>query len=158
VLFAFVLVSACWQDGESHTIIEARVAIVYDGDSFLVKRGSNEIEVRLYGIDAPEQSQPWSANARSGLNKLIFGKMLRIETVERDRYERVVARVYRVSDGLYINAKMIEQGHAWVYRRYSDDRQLIRLEKTAKKDAAGLWQLPENQRIPPWDWRKEHSS
>ena len=156
VAFLVFFLASCWQDSASHPVFEARTAYIYDGDSFLVKRGRNEIEVRLYGLDAPEKEQPWSAEALQGLRRLIDGKMLRIEAIERDRYDRLVARVYRVGDNLYINAEMIAQGHAWVYRRYTDERQLIKSEKAARRKAIGLWQLPKNQRIAPWDWRKEH--
>lgn len=154
-LVALVLVS-CWQESQSLPTFEARTAIVYDGDSFLVKRGRNEIEVRLYGIDAPEKGQAWSADARKGLRKLIDGQMLRVESIETDRYDRLIAKIYRVSDDLYINAEMILLGHAWVYRRYTDDRQLIKSEKTARRNHNGLWQLPPKDHIPPWTWRKEH--
>ncbi|MDH3590132.1 MAG: thermonuclease family protein, partial [Gammaproteobacteria bacterium] len=107
-------------------------------------------------IDAPEKTQLWSDHARKGLRKLIDGQMLRIEMVERDRYERIIARVYRVRDNLYINARMIDAGHAWVYRRYTDDKQFIDGEKNARENGVGLWQLPEHERIPPWEWRKEN--
>lgn len=150
--------ASCWQEGQSFPVFEARTAIIYDGDSFLVKRGRNEIEVRLYGIDAPEKGQSWSAESRKGLSKLINGAMLRVEAIERDRYDRLIARVYRVSDNLYINEQMIKQGHAWVYHRYTDERKLVKAEKSARQARAGLWRLTEKQRIPPWDWRKDHSS
>ncbi len=157
IAFFVLLLVSCWQPSQSGPVFEARTGIVYDGDSFLVKRGRNEINVRLYGVDAPEKGQPWSAEARKALSKLIEGKMLRIEAVERDRYDRLVARVYRVSDNRYINAEMIGQGHAWAYRRYTDERLLLKSEKVAQRNNAGLWQLPEGQRVPPWNWRKENS-
>ncbi|NNM20881.1 MAG: nuclease [Gammaproteobacteria bacterium] len=153
---AFLLLSACWDAGAGAPVFEARTGIVYDGDSFLVKRGRNEIEIRLYGIDAPEKAQPWSAEARKALDKLIGGRMLRIDPVETDRYDRIVARVYRADDDLYVNAEMIRQGHAWVYRRYTDERKLLASEKLARRDDAGLWGLPGQQRQAPWDWRAEH--
>ena len=156
IAFSVFFLVSCWQPSQSDPIFEARTAIVYDGDSFLVKRGRNEIEVRLYGIDAPEKGQSWSAEAHKGLSKLIAGKMLRVEAVERDRYDRLVARVYRVSDNLYINAEMISQGHAWVYRRYTDEKRLLQPEKAARRKGIGLWRLPVKQRIPPWQWREEH--
>lgn len=156
-LFAVVLAS-CWQDSQSLPVFEARTAIVYDGDSFLVKTGRNEIEIRLYGIDAPEKGQAWSAEAKKGLRKLIDGKKLRVETIEKDRYDRHVARVYRVSDNLYINDEMIRLGHAWVYRRYTNERQLIKSEKSARRSRSGLWQQAKKERIPPWEWRREHTT
>jgi endonuclease YncB( thermonuclease family) len=52
-----------------------------------------------------------------------------------------------------VNAEMVRRGAAWVYRRYSDDPELLRLEQIAQVEKRGLWRLPEAERIPPWEWR-----
>ncbi|MBT8144942.1 MAG: thermonuclease family protein [Gammaproteobacteria bacterium] len=148
--------AACWSqtvDGDSY-LAPARYIDVLDGDSLVVKRGRNEFEIRLYGIDAPEFGQPWSDEARAALRKLVRGHDLRIEVVTTDRYERAVAQVFRASDDTSVNAGMIAEGHAWVYRRYTDNRDWIRLERAARRQKSGLWRLPRSQRIPPWEWRE----
>lgn len=152
------LLSGCWSGNAADTafVAPAKSVAVLDGDSLVVKRGRDETEVRLYGIDAPEHRQPWSDEARAALKKLVAGQALRIETVERDRYERIVARVYRETDELFVNAEMVGRGHAWVYRRYTNDRKLLRREEQARAAQIGLWQLPAGQRQPPWEWRKAH--
>jgi endonuclease YncB( thermonuclease family) len=48
---------------------------------------------------------------------------------------------------------MVRRGAAWVFRRYSDDPELLRLEDEARAARRGLWALPEAERVPPWDWR-----
>jgi endonuclease YncB( thermonuclease family) len=133
-----------------------RTLKIFDGDSFIMRTaGGEEIEVRLFGIDAPERSQPWSRKSRQALVGMLRGHGIDTDAVTVDTYGRTVAVVYRRTDGLNINQEMIRQGHAWVYRRYTDDPVLIRLEEEARADGRGLWGLPEAERIPPWQWRRE---
>ena len=71
---------------------------------------------------------------------------------DTDRYGRTVGRVY--VGNLDVNAEMVKQGAAWVYRQFAKDPSLYRLEEQAKAAKWGLWALPEAERCPPWDWRK----
>jgi hypothetical protein len=59
-----------------------------------------------------------------------------------------------MSGSLNVNAEMVKQGAAWVYRQYLKDQSLLALEQQAKAAQRGLWGLPETERCPPWDWRK----
>jgi hypothetical protein len=63
-----------------------------------------------------------------------------------DRYGRIIGKAY--FDGEYINAWMVAEGHAWVYRDYSDDQKMLELEATAYEQGIGLWSLPEAERVP----------
>ncbi len=67
-----------------------------------------------------------------------------------DRYGRIVGRVY--VDGINVNRELVAQGYAWVYRRYSNDAELLELESGAKQKGLGLWADPNP--IPPWEWRR----
>jgi len=67
-----------------------------------------------------------------------------------DRYGRIVGRVY--VDGLDVNRELVAQGFAWVYRKYSDDVELLELEAQAMEKGLGLWADPNP--IPPWEWRR----
>jgi hypothetical protein len=40
-----------------------------------------------------------------------------------------------------------------VYRKYLRDPTLLEDEDRARDARAGVWALPEAQRVPPWDWR-----
>ena len=131
-----------------------KVTYVADGDSIFV----GNWEIRLAAIDAPEQRQPYGRQARQVLLGLILGRKVRIESVATDDYGRAVAHVYRTDDGLHVNAAMVEQGAAWVYRRYTRDKSLIALETAAKQAKRGLWALPRNQRMAPEQWRREHKT
>src|SRR3954453_8529377 len=52
-----------------------------------------------------------------------------------------------------VNAELVRQGAAWVYRKYSRDPLLLLLEQEARSARRGLWALPETERLPPWEWR-----
>jgi endonuclease YncB( thermonuclease family) len=128
---------------------------VFDGDSFEARDADGRrVEVRLFGIDAPERRQPWSRKSREALRSMVRGQVLDMRVVEIDRYDRLVAEVF-LPDGRSLNAEQVAAGHAWVYRRYTDDPELLRLEREARDARRGLWSLSERERVPPWEWRRQ---
>jgi endonuclease YncB( thermonuclease family) len=149
----FLLLVWLERDGDPE---EGTVLHVYDGDSFTMAGAGGEQEVRLFGIDSPERGQGWSRRSREALRQLVGGERVRLEVVETDRYGRLVARVFRMRDGLDVNARQIRDGHSWVYRHYTDDEEWLSLEASARAEGRGLWSLPEADRAPPWEWRREN--
>lgn len=136
---------------------KARVIGVSDGDTITVLNSSNQqIKIRLAEIDTPESSQPYGKRSKQQLSDLVFNKTVSVVTSEIDRYGRSIARIY--VDDLYVNARMVELGAAWVYRQYAKDHSLFALEDKAKNAKIGLWNLPESERAPPWEWRKANRS
>ncbi len=114
---------------------------VVDGDSLFI--GSREI--RLSGIDAPEYHQlcldkdgfkyECGKEARKALARLA-GPDLKCRTLVRDKYKRDVAVCE--SNGINLNRKMVEDGWAVAYKRYTDEYDAA--EKRAKKKHLGIWQ------------------
>jgi endonuclease YncB( thermonuclease family) len=131
-----------------------KVTFVPDGDSIFV----GDWEIRLAAIDAPERDQPYGQQSKKTLVDMIDGRVVRVEPATTDDHGRTVAHLYRVDDGLHVNAAMVEQGAAWVYRRYTHDPSLIALEDTAKRGKKGLWALSVEQRVLPEQWRREHET
>lgn len=132
--------------------ITGRVVGVADGDTLTVLTEAREqVRVRLAGIDTPERGQPWGARSREHLSALAFGRQVEVTVEDTDRYERRVGRVR--AGGTDVNAALIREGSAWVYRRYNRDPELPRLEAEARAARRGLWSLPEAERMPPWEWR-----
>jgi hypothetical protein len=72
-----------------------------------------------------------------------------VEQQDRDRYGRVVGRVY--IGGLDVNAEQIRRGMAWVYRKYNKDKSLLALEQEAKNARRGLWS--KLNAVQPWEYR-----
>ncbi len=127
-----------------------KVVTVTDGDTIKVLTGGKQIKVRLAEIDTPEKKQAFGQRAKQALIGMIAGKAVNVVVVDVDRYGRTVGRVY--SDGLDVNAEMVKQGFAWVYRQYAKDKSLYTLEDSAKEGKLGLWAEPNP--IPPWEWRR----
>ncbi len=147
------LVTSCARAAD----LTGRVVAIADGDTFtLLDRHSHQVRVRLAEIDTPEAGQPYSQRARQALSDMVFGRQVRVAIRDTDRYGRTVGRVYVAA--LDINAEMIRQGAAWVYRQYSTDPSLLRLETEARIARRGIWALPEAERTPPWEWRAHRRS
>lgn len=100
----------------------ARVADVVDGDTIVVHLGDGaEERVRLVGIDTPESVDPsrpvmcFGKEASERLAQLLpEGTPVQLvrDVEPRDRYDRLLAYVYRSSDGLFVNLAMVTDGFA----------------------------------------------
>jgi endonuclease YncB( thermonuclease family) len=131
--------------------LEGKVVKIADGDTLTLLTSINEqIKIRLAGIDTPERKQPFGNRAKQALSSLAFQKQALVEVETIDRYGRTVGVVF--VDGQNINAELVKQGMAWVYREYNKDRALYELESKAKEKKLGLWL--DKKPIPPWEWRR----
>lgn len=129
-----------------------RVIKVVDGDSLAVESEGQSYQVRLWGIDAPEWGQRFSADAKALCRDLVEGKIIAIEGKYLDRYDRVVAIV--TVDGRVLNEEMISRGMAWVHIRYCDE-EICTAWRTREQEARnlgrGLW--VDRQPLAPWRWK-----
>jgi endonuclease YncB( thermonuclease family) len=126
-------------------------ATIIDGDTLEI--GGRRI--RLHGIDAPETAQTCRVEDRPyrcgeeaafALADEVGRRPVACDPVDSDRYGRVIAVCWLGIEDL--NARMVAQGWALAYRRYSDDYALD--EETARAARRGLWR---GQFEAPWDWR-----
>jgi endonuclease YncB( thermonuclease family) len=96
---------------------------------------------------------------------MVFGKDVRVEGDKRDRYGRIVGKVWvQPSDcptcpmTLDAGQAQLAAGLAWWYRKYAkeqtpEDKARYEFEEQeARALRVGLWREPAP--IPPWDWRK----
>lgn len=139
---------------------------VADGDTVTVlDAAKNQHKVRIAGIDAPENAQPFGQRAKERMSALVFRKEVRIEGDKQDRYGRTVAKVWVTPPDcpgcpktLDAGLALLTSGLAWHYKKYqgeqsTEDRERYAFaEYEAKAKRAGLWSMPEP--VPPWDWRK----
>lgn len=136
--------------------VAGTVVGIADGDTvtLLVDEAGTKRQqrVRLTDIDTPERAQPWGTRARQALADKVFRRQVQVASGGEDRYGRLLGRIYL--DGRDINREMVREGHAWVYRRYSSDHALLQDEDAARVRRAGLWALPDANRVPPWEWRR----
>ncbi len=127
-----------------------RVVGVSDGDTITVLHNGKGERIRLHGIDSPEKRQAFGNRAKQFTSKLVFGKTISVEFVDRDRYGRTVG-VVLLPDGRSLNHELVRAGLAWMYRRYTNDQSLSDLEEEARVARRGLWADP--HALPPWEWR-----
>lgn len=132
------------------------VVALADGDTLTVLDGSNtQHKVRLSGIDAPEKSQAYGDLSRMHLAELVFRRQVVVEWTKRDKYGRVVGKVF--VDGLDSGFAQVEAGLAWHYKAYqreqsTEDRVAYQVaEDAARSKRMGLWKDPSS--IPPWNFR-----
>jgi endonuclease YncB( thermonuclease family) len=127
-----------------------KVIAVKDGDSIVVLRDSEQVEIRLLEIDCPELAQAFGRQAKKRTSDLCIGKTVTVKATGKDEYDRTLAYV-TLPTGKQLNRELVRAGFAWWYGWYSDDKSLGALEADAKKHKRGLW--ADQKPIAPWDWR-----
>ena len=131
--------------------LTGKVLWIYDGDSFKMKTADHKIvQVRIYGIDAPEKNQHGAHLALKAAIKLLKNQTVRVVLVDIDKYNRVIGKVYLGK--LYVNLWMLNNGYAWHFKFFSKDKDLSKAECEARRSKRGIWKFSNN--IPPWDYRK----
>lgn len=126
-----------------------KVDRVTDGDTIVLM---DRRRIRLHGIDAPEQDQPYGSVATAAL-KYMVGRSVYLVATDTDRYGRTVAQLYHSKEGYDINASMVCAGYAWWYERYAPDNRLLEgCENEAREAPKGLWE--DKDPMPPWVWRR----
>lgn len=131
--------------------LQGRVVTVFDGDSFILLVDDTQIGIRMVEIDTPEVGQDWHDQAGRALRGKILRQSIVVDIVDRDRYGRLVGKVWLGDRD--INREMIVEGHAWAYRQYLRDESLLVDEAAAREATLGLWALADP--TPPWRWRHQ---
>jgi micrococcal nuclease len=128
---AVVLAAGCGLDGRRDTTTATPIAArapglasvtrVVDGDTIVVSLGGRDERVRLIGIDTPETVSPvkpvqcYGKQASAHTKALLppgTGVRLVRDVEARDVYGRLLAYVYRQSDGLFVNLELASDGYA----------------------------------------------
>lgn len=129
--------------------LAGRVVKVADGDTITVLDASlTQHRIRLYGIDAPEKKQPFGTVCRGVLASLVAGQQVQVDVRDQDRYGRSIGIV--TVGKTDANEKMVDQGCAWAYRKYSTA--YLPEEAEARRRGVGLW--ADKEPTPPWEYRK----
>lgn len=135
------------------TVIEANARMVrtVDGDTIVVDVAGTEERVRLIGINTPEsvdRSRPvmcFGKEASAHMSELLpVGTPLQLvrDVEARDRYGRLLAYVYRATDGRFVNLAMVEDGfanHFTLAPNVEHTEQFRSAAGTARSNGVGLW-------------------
>jgi micrococcal nuclease len=140
---------------------KGRVEHVIDGDTVRVLRRGASITMRLIGVDTPETVDPrkpveaYGREAATFLRNLVEGEEVWVDhnaAETLDKYSRELAYLYRVPDGLSLNAEIIRQGygHAMVEFPHPLMGPYRTLEARARLLHKGLWApASEEEATPP---------
>lgn len=130
--------------------LTGRVVGVADGDTLTVLDNNKGLtKIRLHQIDAPEKKQDFGQRSKQSLSDLAYGKQVRVEVYDTDKYGRKVGKVW--VNGQDANLEQVKRGMAWVYEKYASDPIYFAAERAAKSGRVGLWNQPNP--TPPWVFR-----
>ncbi len=143
-----------------------RVLACHDGDTCHVLTAEGIINVRMAGLDAPEDpwpgrwvKQPGADEARDALWKMIGDKTVDLECTGQHSYRRDVCRTTVRIDGnpVDVSEALVSEGWAWSAIQFEPahdrDQRMPDLQAAAQAAGRGLWGLQAGRRIPPWEWR-----
>ena len=88
-----------------------KVVRVSDGDTITVMHNGKGERIRLHGIDCPEKRQAFGKRAKQFTSKLVFGKTVTVQVMDRDRYGRTVGEVL-LPAGRSLNRELVRAGFA----------------------------------------------
>lgn len=95
------------------TYLSGRPYIV-DGDTITIKN----VQIRLFGVDAPEMNHPYGQKAKWGLFRMCKGHTVTAEVLQIDVHGRTVARC-TLDDGRDLSKEMVLAGLALDWPKYS---------------------------------------
>ena len=172
VMIIFVLL--LWPLLVSAETLTGRVVGVADGDTITVlDMYHQQHKVRLAGIDAPERKQPFGNRAKQHLSYLVYNKPVSVEYTKRDRWGRVIGKVWLFSREdcplaaecrrtVDVGLQQVKAGWAWHYKEFESeqvdtDRTLYaESEVQARSLKIGLWYAM--RPTPPWEFRRAKRS
>ncbi|HQZ35120.1 MAG TPA: thermonuclease family protein [Ilumatobacteraceae bacterium] len=134
-------------------LLTANATVIYvtDGDTIGVEIDGAQERVRLIGIDTPETKKPNTPIQCFGPEATAFTKSLLPEgtalhverDVEaRDVYGRLLAYVYRSTDGLFVNMEIIGRGYArplTIPPNVAHADEFVAAARNAEATNVGLW-------------------
>ncbi|MEN6627109.1 MAG: thermonuclease family protein [Candidatus Sumerlaeia bacterium] len=127
----------------------AEVVRIIDGDTIEIKQGAGVERCRLLGVDCPElKGEPdktfYGREAAWFTYNLLAGESIWFEAdpkIPRDTFGRRLIFAYRAPDGLFVNAELLRQGYARIYKDYENPHAAMFEQAEARARAAmkGLW-------------------
>ena len=109
-------------------------------------------------FDNPETVHPnkpvefFGKEASAFTKNLLIGEAvyLRFGNEARDKYNRLLAYVFRAPDGLFVNLEIVRQGYGHAYVKYPfEHMELFRhYEARARRSGKGLWSFSSPESVP----------
>jgi len=154
LLVAALLAGAAAADAaKSAPPLVGEVAMVADGDSLFLRVAEDQppVEIRLFGLDAPERCQAFGPESLEGLKGYVIGHTVTAEPRGKDRYGRTLAVL--TVDGLNVNERMVAEGYAWSELGRSGKGPYLKQQRVAEALHRGLF-ADRNAQLPA-DFRRQ---
>ncbi|MDP8568020.1 thermonuclease family protein [Methylophilus aquaticus] len=132
------------------TVSAATLEKVLDGDTVIIREGTQHYHLRLLDIDAPELHQSYGKQSQRSLRTFCQKARIVVEADGTDRYGRTLGNLY--CDGQNSSTHQITQGMAWFNSKFSQNNALADLQVQVQQSRIGLWQ--QENPVQPWVWRK----
>lgn len=137
-------------------------AIALNGDTLRLTRddGQGKLDIRLWGIDAPELRQlceteygvsiDCGKDAKDVLNSMMSRKVITCLDLKKVNKNEIAALCY--AGDKILNGAVVRAG--WALANTKESRDYLSLERRAERDSKGIWDYLFKE---PWVWRKERS-
>lgn len=137
-------------------ILSGSIWRVIDGDTLIV----SNVRVRLVGIDSPEIKQAFGLEAKDHLDQFVGDRVI-VEYYTKDRWNRIVGKVYLDNYELDLGLMQILSGLAWYVPKYELQLQGFMgyddysgAQRRAQIQKRGLWRA-KGPYVPPWEYRRK---
>ena len=151
--------------------MDCMVTSIISGDDITVNSEGTQINVQLYGLEAPVMSQsdpthswhrkpgqPYAREAFISLaNKILFHQVkleiVHIVSSPQPPYLHAIATVWL--GGRNINLEMLAEGMGWATRAFPNEpyaAEYAHAQGRARSRKLGLWS--QSNPLPPWEFRK----
>src|SRR5688500_13042566 len=130
------------------------VTQVFYGNTLEVATSANEYyRIVLVGIDCPELTQEYGAEAKAALEKWALHQTVVVRIYGKDRLKNYIGIVF-LPDQTDVRLVLLTRGLAWTTEKAPDaDLESIRAEAAAERK--GLWK--QEKPTPPWIYRRQES-
>lgn len=128
----------------------ATIIAVSDGDSVQARENGSSISLHLDGVDAPELSQKFGAEARTYLSELVINRGVTVRVRSRATRGRESRARVEVG-GVDVSLLLLRRGLARYCSLHNEDPRLREAEAEARKARRGLWDDPDQP--APWKHR-----
>lgn len=152
---AFALLASMTLAAHAETVT-GRVVTIVDGDTLtLLDAANQQHRIRLSAIDAPEITQDFGQNAKTGLSALAFNQPA-TANCHRASPPAIETCVVTIG-GKDIGLEQVLAGMAWWHQQFAGEQSTQeaadyqQAEFNARIRRFGLWHS--KNPTPPWDWR-----
>jgi len=125
---------------------------VVDGDTIVAESDAGQtVQVDLFGVDAPEITQPFGDEAKAFLEELALGRVITVSTTNTSD-KQLTASVQ--VEGADLSEALVRSGLAWLPDDGGSSEAIAIALFTARSDGTGLWS--DSNAEHPLLWRQSH--